>query len=183
MAEFRKKFAALRNFLAKYAVSFIVGFAAAVLCYIVINDIVDRFSSPEYCGSCHATKLSYQSWKKSIHYKNDSGVMVDCIDCHLPPRKDFFRHLTAKAIHGTKDLYRHYMGIRTDPNELREYVTKTMPDARCTICHDGTLTTAGTRAAQIAHKAALEKGERCLDCHTPMHNWEAVENTANSNNL
>jgi nitrate/TMAO reductase-like tetraheme cytochrome c subunit len=161
--------------LKKHGIAFIVGFTAAVLCYLLIIDISDRYSGPEYCGSCHETKPAYDSWKKSVHYKNPSGVEVDCVDCHLPPREEFFNHITQKSLYACKDLYRHYMQIRTDPNELREQVAAGMPDSRCTNCHDGTLTSEGSTAAKIAHKAALEKGQRCLDCHTSMHNWDALK--------
>ncbi|HZH73932.1 MAG TPA: NapC/NirT family cytochrome c, partial [Mariniphaga sp.] len=43
------------------------------------------FSTNESCMLCHVHPHAEDSWKQSVHVNNGSGVMVNCVDCHLPP--------------------------------------------------------------------------------------------------
>lgn len=43
-----------------------------------------RTSTPEFCASCHEIKPAVVAWRSSTHTNNASGVVVDCMDCHLP---------------------------------------------------------------------------------------------------
>ena len=49
-----------------------------------------RTSSPDFCGSCHEIKPAVVAWRSSTHANNASGVVVDCMDCHLPAPQDTF---------------------------------------------------------------------------------------------
>ena len=62
-------------------------------------------STNESCMACHVHEHADQAWAQSIHGKNNkSGVPTDCAACHLPP-KGTFKHFTAKAKMGTKDIF------------------------------------------------------------------------------
>ena len=43
-----------------------------------------RTSTPEFCASCHEIKPAVVAWRSSTHTNNAVGVVVDCMDCHLP---------------------------------------------------------------------------------------------------
>ena len=78
----------------------------AIICYLFIAAInvgIEYTSSDEYCQSCHVHTESDAAWKLSTHYDNGSGVVVHCVDCHLPPKGEGY--LWAKIKHGSKDAY------------------------------------------------------------------------------
>ena len=78
----------------------LVGLAGLVLGFslmIAFNYLWVNSSKNDSCMSCHVHPESDASWKQSIHYNNDSGVMTDCVACHLPP-KGSFEYVKAKGI-------------------------------------------------------------------------------------
>ncbi len=52
------------------------------------------FSTNESCMMCHVHPHAEESWKLSTHVNNGSGVMVNCVDCHLPPKDNTLEHYT-----------------------------------------------------------------------------------------
>jgi len=154
----------------KYLIIFSAGFLFAILFYIFINTAMEPFSKPEYCGSnCHSMKESYQTWELSVHGSNKYGVTVECIDCHLPPKEKFFKHVTAKAYAGAKDMYKHKFGPEYDREHQRQSVLESMTNKTCMYCHDNLLGKPGDSAALKAHKASLlepeKKENKCVTCH------------------
>jgi len=149
---------------------FIVGFVFAILCFAAVNAAMEPLSKPQYCGSrCHEMKTAYDSWQSSRHYANENGIRIECIDCHLPPKDDYFTHLTVKACLGSKDLYKHYFGGKYDSKKMSEKVLAEMPNQRCINCHDNLLAKPSSKVVEIVHKASLDKPDapqgRCLSCH------------------
>jgi formylglycine-generating enzyme len=154
----------------KVILPFTTGIVFAVACYVAINFVMEPFSTSEYCGSeCHEMNESYQSWELSMHGSNRFGIKVDCINCHLPPKEEFFTHITAKAYAGAKDLYMHKFGPEYDRQHQIEHVLGIFKSETCMHCHDSLLGKPGTSAAWEAHLTALidpEKEEnRCVTCH------------------
>ena len=158
---------------------FIAGFVFAVLCFVTVNAISEKFSGPEYCGSCHEMQRAYKSWKASSHAKNTNGIRVECVDCHLPPEDQYFRNLFAKAHAGARDYYQHYFGPEYDHEKHQKEILQHMPDERCTYCHDSLLAKPSSPAVKLAQKQSLKKKtpekKRCLECHTQLHNYDALE--------
>jgi cytochrome c-type protein NapC/trimethylamine-N-oxide reductase cytochrome c-type subunit TorC len=154
----------------KRALTLLVGFAFALLCFIVLNAIMVPVSKSEYCGSkCHEMNTAYLSWELSSHGTNASGIRVECIDCHLPVKDRYFTHLAAKAYAGGKDIYKHYFGDEYDLEKIRKRVLDHISNQRCLHCHDNLLAKAGSSAARIAHTAVLAEPDapenRCVQCH------------------
>ena len=116
---------------------------------------------------------AYKSWQLSGHYVNNSGVVAECIDCHLPPKDKYFTHLAAKAYIGSRDIFKHYFGGSYNREDTRQKVLDEMPDERCLGCHSNLSAKPGSSAAKIAHEAVLNPAEklkpRCLDCHQQLH--------------
>ena len=142
----------------------------AIFCYVAINTAMEPFSKPEYCGSnCHSMKESYQSWELSIHGSNKYGITVECIDCHLPPKDKFFKHVTAKAYAGAKDTIIHNFGGEYDREHQRQSVRESMKNETCMHCHDNLLGKPDKSSAFTAHSVALlapeKKENRCVTCH------------------
>ena len=67
-----------------------------------------RTSTPDFCALCHEIKPAVVAWRSSTHTNNASGVVVDCMDCHLPAPQDTFDFFFAKTYHGIKDVAIHF---------------------------------------------------------------------------
>lgn len=153
----------------KYRVAFFAGIVFAVLCFIGINAAMEPTSKSEFCGSqCHEMKAAYRSWELSPHGANKYGFRVECIDCHLPPKDEFFRHIIAKAYDGGKDVFKHYFIGDYHVEKARTKVLEYIPNKRCIHCHDSLLTKSGSSAARKAHMEVLNPSDdefKCVDCH------------------
>lgn len=154
----------------KRGLTFILGIVFAVLCFVGLNAAMVPVSKSEYCGGkCHEMNTAYQSWEISEHGANKSGVRVECVDCHLPPKDKYFTHIAAKAYEGAKDIYKHHFGGEYDIEETRKKVFARISSQICLHCHDDLLVKPSTSAARIAHVASLAQPEsedhRCVKCH------------------
>ena len=149
---------------------FLAGLVFAILCFVGLNAAMVPVSTSEYCGSkCHEMNRAYLSWELSPHGANANGVRVECIDCHLPPKGQYFTHLAAKARDGAKDIYEHYCGGEYDIEKMRQKVLGRLSNHRCLHCHDRLLDKPGSSAARAAHTAAFAQPDapenRCIQCH------------------
>jgi nitrate/TMAO reductase-like tetraheme cytochrome c subunit len=154
----------------KYGLAFLAGFVFAVLCFVGINAAMEPTSKSEFCGTrCHEMKATYRSWELSIHGANRYGFRVECVDCHLPPKDEYFRHIAAKAYSGGKDVFKHIFFGGYNFEKALERARAHMPNKRCMHCHDSLLTRPGSSAATKAHKASLaqpdEPENKCVECH------------------
>ncbi len=127
-------------------------------------------STPAFCASCHEIQPAYQSWRTSSHRVNDKGVVVRCVDCHLPDPNRFAAFYWAKTYHGVKDIVAHVLGRPYDRAAAQRRARASIPNQRCMRCHADLLATGMSRGAMLAHRAVLypkrpgyEKS--CLQCH------------------
>ncbi len=123
-------------------------------------------SSAEFCTGCHEMMESYQAWKTSSHYKNESGVVATCADCHLPT--DMISKIKVKIITGSRDSFVHYLGDpeSLDFKELAIKARENISDASCVQCHKNPFPAHLSKGGFIAHRA-LQRGaeKKCVDCH------------------
>lgn len=147
------------------AAGFVGGFS-------VFSDYTNRL---EFCISCHEMENGpYAEYKKSIHYKNRTGVRAECEDCHVP--KDFGPKLAAKIV-AAKDVYHHILGTIDTPEKFeahrltmaqRVWAQMEATESRaCKTCHDFQamdLNEQGRRA-KAKHPKAMEDGKHCINCH------------------
>jgi len=141
-----------------------------VLAFVALNLAMEPLSRSEYCGSgCHEMNVSYQTWELSVHGTNRRGIRVECIECHLPPRHHYIRHVVAKGYAGTKDVIMHLVGPEYDREAIRQKVLDHMTNATCLECHDTLDRALGVSRARQSHQAAIlepDKPEnRCVGCH------------------
>jgi nitrate/TMAO reductase-like tetraheme cytochrome c subunit len=154
----------------KHAVVFSAGFVFAILCFIGLNAAMEPASKSEFFGStCHEMKTAYRTWELSPHGANKYGVRVECVDCHLPPKDEYFRHVATKGYEGSKDVFKHiFIGGYNFEKALKR-ARAHMPNKRCMHCHDDLLKRPGSSAATKAHKVALahpdEPENKCVECH------------------
>lgn len=94
-----------------------------------------RTSTPEFCASCHEIKPAVVAWRSSTHTNNAAGVVVDCMDCHLPAPQDTFNFFFAKSYHGLKDVAAHFLVGEYDREHAREAAYKAFNNRECQKCH------------------------------------------------
>ena len=133
---------------------------------------IEPLAKPESCAGCHEMDGAYESWKKSPHYANPSGVAVGCVSCHLPSRENLPSHLTSKVLSGAKDVCVHVFG-EYDADVSRKTVRDTMPNERCLHCHANLLAMPSSRPVGIVHQASMDKPDdrahACVACHDALH--------------
>ena len=128
-----------------------------------------RTSTPEFCASCHEIKPAVRAWRASTHTNNAAGVVVDCMDCHLPAPQNTFDFFFAKTYHGIKDVALHFFVGEYDRERARKNAYAAFDNAQCQKCHRNLLYMPQNRGAMRAHRTALYAREgyerKCVDCH------------------
>src|SRR5690606_26099238 len=115
------------------------GFFIGVLFIAALYQTSVYFSTNESCMMCHVHPHAEESWRLSTHVNNGSGVMVNCVDCHLPPKDNTWEHYSAKVALGARDLWGYLTKDSTDfdwdsKSEL-ENAVKFIPSKSCIKCH------------------------------------------------
>jgi len=124
-------------------------------------------SATQFCISCHEMVEPYQQYKDSSHYNNESGVIAECADCHLPPGT--VNKWCVKIKQGVKDSIAHAF---LDPNDIdhekwKQDAIKNIKAESCLACHKKLLSPELSKGGFIAHRTFL-RGEvetTCLQCH------------------
>jgi formylglycine-generating enzyme required for sulfatase activity len=130
---------------------------------------MDYTSTNEFCESCHVHPQAFQSWRLGTHFDNKSGVIVDCVDCHLPPGGPSY--LTAKANTGIRDV----LGmVFTDTDKInwelkssREKAVDHVYKTGCLNCHQNLFPRTLSKKGSDAHLYYDQNSEvlRCINCH------------------
>ena len=128
-----------------------------------------RTSTPDFCASCHEIKPAVRAWRASTHVNNAVGVVVDCMDCHLPAPQDTFDFFFAKTYHGLKDVVLHFTGGEYDRAKARQSAYAAFDNDQCQKCHRNLLNIPNSRGAMLAHRATVYARQgyekKCVDCH------------------
>jgi len=153
----------------------IVGGIGGVIFWGGFNTYMEYTNTLKFCVSCHEMKqLVYPEYKKTIHYKNRTGVRVVCSDCHLP--KDWTAKLVRK-IKATNEIYHKVIGsIDTKEKfeakrlELAKTVWASMKESdskECRNCHSFQAMDfqKQSRRGREKMEKAKAKSETCIDCH------------------
>ena len=146
-------------------------FACAVLVF-VSGKTLHYTSTDEYCMSCHIHPMADDTWKKSVHFYNPSGVKVHCVECHLPPKENN-NYLWTKAKTGLSDLYsKHFKdsaSFNWENKRLLEHAVKIVYNESCIKCHQNLfskgLSSEGGTAHLYYENNAVKLDLQCINCH------------------
>ncbi len=152
------------------ALTFLGGFIFAILLFVFINVATEPASRSEFCSStCHEMNTASKAWELSVHGANRLGIRVECVDCHLPPKENFFTHVATKAFVGTTDVLIHLFGEDYDLEKSRQKAIEHMSNETCLHCHDDLLARPTNSAARKPHMEVLNRPDaeenRCVNCH------------------
>ncbi|MBK5195628.1 MAG: SUMF1/EgtB/PvdO family nonheme iron enzyme [Proteiniphilum sp.] len=131
------------------------------------------FSSNESCMMCHVHPHAEESWRLSTHVNNGSGVMVNCVDCHLPPKDNTLDHYSAKVVLGARDVWGYLTKDSADLDWERkselDHAIKYIPNESCVKCHQNLFPQGVTDDGVTAHLYYEENAEKldlqCISCH------------------
>ena len=156
----------------KYAIAALlvgVGIVIAFPLFSMSYYTMVRTSTPEFCASCHEIKPAVVAWRSSSHTNNGAGVVVDCMDCHLPAPQDTFDFFFAKTYHGIKDVVIHFFQDAYDREKARESAYAAFENDQCQKCHRNLLHMPTQRGAMLAHRSVVYARpgyeKKCVDCH------------------
>jgi cytochrome c nitrite reductase small subunit len=162
----------------KSVLVFSMGFIFALLCFVILNLAMKPVSESKFCGNnCHEMHSALTTWKSSVHGENKTGLQAQCVDCHLPEKDDYFRHLVAKAYQGSKHIYRHYVanlfgskGVSPKADVRASDRTDRMKNEVCIRCHASLLGKPSNETIREAHMEAFSSSgdseqTKCVECH------------------
>ena len=156
---------------------------ASIATFVLILLAVNFASgSNKVCISCHKSSTHETSIVKSGPHKN-----ADCISCHEPAGVGarMFTSLFPRVSHILKGAkiaqsenaainaeYTSTDGVTVDAGAASEQISSTyggVNSQSCAQCHDSVkkgVSTNETTGIRVEHKQSLEKGMKCIDCHT-----------------
>jgi cytochrome c-type protein NapC/trimethylamine-N-oxide reductase cytochrome c-type subunit TorC len=151
------------------AILIAIGILVAFPLFSISYYTMVRTSTPDFCASCHEIKPAVVAWRSSTHANNASGVVADCMDCHLPAPQDTFDFFFAKSYHGIRDVVIHFLSGEYDQEKARNNAYAAFENRECQKCHRNLLYMPNQRGAMLAHRSVLYARpgyeKKCVDCH------------------
>ena len=152
---------------------FLIGITVGLLLAVSLYRTSVHFSTNESCAICHVHPHAEESWRQSKHVMNRSGTMVNCVDCHLPPKTQTWDHYSAKLKLGVTDLWGYMFKDSANYNwELKselEQAVKYIPNESCKKCHHNLFPEGMSSEAMIPHLYYEENEKKlnlqCISCH------------------
>ncbi len=154
----------------------VVGGIGGILFWGAFNWALELSNTESFCISCHEMRSTvYEELKKTVHYRNTSGVRAICSDCHVP--KEWTAKLVRKIQATFKELPLHLMGALDSPEKFEAKrlklaqrvwaVMKANDSLECRNCHlmDSMELEKQKPRARGQHESAKAAGETCIDCH------------------
>ena len=174
---FRKK----KSFLNKIKMKkyfYLLSFMTGALFIIIFNYFFSYTSSNDFCKSCHVHPQAAKSWQLGNHYDNSSGVIVNCVDCHLPPGG--IEYIVAKTTTGLRDIYgtvfKNTDNIDWEERSSREAAVYHTFKSGCINCHQNLFPRTLSKKGEDAHLYYDSKPDqlRCINCHLETGHYHKV---------
>ncbi|MBN2290286.1 MAG: SUMF1/EgtB/PvdO family nonheme iron enzyme [Candidatus Glassbacteria bacterium] len=154
----------------------LAGIALGVLAVLAGLAGLRHTSSDTFCAACHVHPQATDSWMLSTHYKNNSGVVTHCSECHLPPGG--LIHLKEKARLGIRDVF-GYLFKDTgsidweERSALYHAVTYTY-DSSCLRCHADLYSLGLSEKGLEAHRHYENNRDKlfCINCHKEVGHFQ-----------
>jgi formylglycine-generating enzyme required for sulfatase activity len=144
-----------------------------ITCLLIFggNKAIIMTSTNDYCISCHIHPQSDASWKKSVHYMTESGYVVACVECHLPPKGHGY--LWAKGTTGLRDLWSFWTKDSASFDWVErgrlEVARGHVYESTCIKCHENLFPAKLTKEGEDAHLYYTQQKKNpdlhCINCH------------------
>jgi formylglycine-generating enzyme required for sulfatase activity len=153
-----------------------LGILLTVIIFWSGNKLIKITSTDKFCMSCHIHPTADHTWKLSTHHNNRSGVIVSCVECHLPPKGH--GHLFAKAKQGFKDAYGYFIKdsakIDWEKKKLLENAKKFVYESSCLECHRNLFPVTLSVNGGNAHLFYTTSKDplNCINCHLNVGHYD-----------
>jgi formylglycine-generating enzyme required for sulfatase activity len=183
-----------RAFRSRVVFYLLIGIYIGVLLVFLGYTGIKYTSGDKFCGICHVHPHVKVSWKKSTHFKNKSGVVIHCVECHLPPGG--ISYMREKIRLGVRDSFGYFFKdtkkIDWEAKSALDYAITYTYDSSCIKCHEDLysleLKPKGVKAHEyyMAAMAKLEnkkntretvdaiKKLRCINCHLDVGHYREI---------
>jgi sulfatase modifying factor 1 len=147
----------------------IVIFLLGIFFVLLFNWVSDYTSTNDFCSYCHVHPQATNSWRLGNHYDNKNGIVVHCVECHLPPGG--IDYLQAKISTGLRDVYgalfEDVSKINWELKSTRPQAEKHVYKASCIHCHANLFPRTLSKKGEDAHIYYDQKADqlRCINCH------------------
>lgn len=136
-------------------------------------------STNESCMSCHVHPQADESWKLSSHHNSPSGVVTNCVDCHLPPHGTF-GHYVEKTKLGVKDvwsyLFKDSSKFDWETKSQLDHAVKFVYNESCEECHvqlfPSRIADDGITAHLYYEDNKDELDLQCISCHLDVGHFD-----------
>jgi formylglycine-generating enzyme len=147
----------------------LIGFVLGITVTILSNKLIEGTSTNKSCEICHVHPHVFTSWKLSLHHNTKSGVVINCVDCHLPPKGEGY--LMQKIKSSARDAWGYFFKDSADFNweakKTLDMAQHFVFDKSCVKCHANLFPLTITKAGQDAHLYYNQKKDQllCINCH------------------
>ncbi len=147
----------------------LTGFLLGILVLLSGQKAVKYTSTDSFCASCHVHPQADQTWIRSTHHDNQRGIVVHCVDCHLPPEGQGY--LGEKIKIGIRDVYGKWFKdlskINWETRSRLEFAVRYTFESSCVTCHQNYFPLGLSRAGEDAHLYYDENQDEinCINCH------------------
>lgn len=157
----------------KIIFSILGGLCGGLAIMAALSTAIVKTSSNNTCLSCHWHSDADASWKQGNHCLNNSGVMTDCAECHLPPQENTASYVFHKTRLGVKDLwsfiFKKKENIDWEAKKDMEYAVNIVFNESCVKCHANLYPQGISDDGIAAHLYYDEYAEKldihCISCH------------------
>jgi len=151
----------------KMRIAWLLPVCLALATLFFLTGASEYTSQTDFCQSCHEMNKVVSTWQNSIHGANESGIVAECKDCHIP--RNLGNKLVVKA-GKLKELYVHSVvrptnfEFRRMTPELADRARSKIDDQNCLACHDLKRQVPNSETQQIAHSTSVGTAA-CVSCH------------------
>jgi sulfatase modifying factor 1 len=154
----------------KAVLFFLLGSLITILLGLSGNKVIQVTNTDKFCASCHNVHPhATTSWKMSTHYDNKSGIVVHCVDCHLPPPGE--GKLPEKVKTGLRDVYgtifKDVEKLNWEQKSTVEYAIHHTFELSCIKCHQTLFPIGLSIEGEDAHIYYSDNEDElhCINCH------------------
>ena len=169
LAKIRKTIRLLRH-------PFVWGVGTGIILLLLLRGANTATATDGFCQSCHVHPQADASWRQSTHYTTKSGMVVHCVECHLPPGG--VAYATEKARLGIRDVLGMVFKDRESfdweaRSQLEQAATFVFRES-CLTCHPNIFPLELTDKGEEAHLHYERRADemRCLNCHLQVGHYD-----------
>ena len=155
---------------------FLSGILLGILLMFVGNKAVEKTSTNDFCAACHVHPHATDTWKRSTHVDNQNGVLVNCVDCHLPPKGEGY--LVEKTKTGIRDVWgkitKDAESFNWEEKSHPEYAQGHVFESSCIHCHQTNFPMGLSEEGKDAHLYYEQKVSElhCINCHIAVGHYD-----------